>query len=77
MNEMDKELINEIKKLTLTINKTNGFWQTFLRGTIYGFGVVVGAALLVAIFVGILTEMEGWAYIGSYAHKIMEIIRQK
>lgn len=73
---MDKELINEIKKLTRTINRTNGFWWTFFRGTIYGFGLIVGAAFLVALFVAILSKVEGWAYIGGYAHRITEIIRQ-
>lgn len=74
---MEQELIKEMKRLTKAINRTNNLWWTFLRGALNGFGVFVGAALLVAVFVAILTRIEGWAYIGSYAHRIMEIIRQK
>lgn len=74
---MEKELITEIKKLTLTINKTNSFWRNFLRGAVYGFGVVVGAALLVAFLVAILNRIEGWAYIGNYAQRIAEILSQR
>ena len=74
---MDDELKIEIKKLTRAIKKSNTLWWAFLHGAMSGFGVIVGAAILVALFVYILSKVEGWAYVGNYAHNVMEIIRQK
>ena len=74
---MDHELANEMKKLTKAVNKSNNLWWTFFHGAVNGFGVIVGAALLAALFIAILSRVEGWAYIGTFAHNIMDIIRQK
>ena len=72
---MDEELHRELKKLTLAIKKSNSLWWSFLHGATHGLGVIVGTALLFTLLVFILTRIEGWAYIGRYAHNIMEMIR--
>lgn len=72
---MDEDLDKELKKLTKAIKKSNNLWWSFLRGTTYGLGIIVGTAILFALLVYVLTRIEGWAYIGQYAHNIMEMIR--
>ncbi len=79
MDIYDKQievLTKEIKALNITNKKIASFWWTVLRGIAYGFGVVLGTAILTAFSIFILIKIEGWAYIGRYAANILDIIRQ-
>lgn len=73
---MEDELKVEIRKLTNALKVSNSFWHSFIKSIINGFGFFIGSAILVAALLYILSHIEGWAYIGRYAHNIMEVMRQ-
>ena len=63
------------KALVKSNRKVGSVWWSFLRGVMYGFGVFIGSALLVTAFLYILSKVEGWAFIGNYAHNILSILK--
>lgn len=74
--EQEKELKKELANLNLALHRSNSLGWSLLRGIFYGFGVFVGSALLVGLLLFILSRIEGWAYIGRYAHNILELLSQ-
>lgn len=80
----NSELTEQIKKLEKTNRelaranwKIASVWWSLLRGATYGTGIVIGTALLTTLLFFILSKIEGWEFIGRYAHNILEILRQK
>ena len=61
-NEIDRpttgEQTNRLLEVLLTleqqIKKQNSYKYAFLKGVVYGFGTVIGATVLVALFGGVL-----------------------
>ena len=51
-------------------------YYNLLRGLAIGLGSVVGATLLVTIFIQILAQIEFIPILGNYAHQIIEIIER-
>ena len=80
MEEKELKLLEKIEKtnndLAAATWKSASVWWTLLRGIISGFGVFIGTVLLTAILIYVLSKVEGWAYIGRYAHNVLEIISQ-
>ena len=49
-------LIEVLEVLEKDIKKQNSLKYTFYKGLLYGFGTVIGASVLVALFGGLLTS---------------------
>lgn len=69
----DEELIYHIKKLEKYEGKLSSLWWNFWRGIVYGLGFFIGSALLAAVLIYVLSKIQGWAFIGDYIKKILEI----
>ena len=52
------------------------FYYNLLRGLAIGLGSVLGATLLVTIFIQILAQLEFIPILGNYAHQIIKIIER-
>jgi len=78
MNE-DKELTEEIKKLNQTLRSQRGFSGYvfyFFSSIISGLGWVVGATVMVTIFVFILSQLQALPYIGKIIDFIITNIKK-
>jgi hypothetical protein len=49
-------------------------WGSFVRGVFAGFGGVIGASLVVALFIFILQYLGGVPVVGHYFHNISQTI---
>lgn len=50
-------------------------WFQLVRGLAFGLGSVIGATVLVAIFVSLLAEMDFIPIIGDWAKQILDILQ--
>ncbi|AGL61780.1 hypothetical protein L336_0069 [Candidatus Saccharimonas aalborgensis] len=68
-----EDLFNDFNRNRFSVYKIN-----FIRGVFFGFGSFLGATLLVALFVSILTLLSGWVPpIGDFLDKIVRLLTQK
>jgi len=75
--EHDHEFLYLLKKLNETLRKSNSLWWSFWKGTFYGLGVFVGTAVFAVIVVYILSKIQGWAYVGDFAARVLDMARNK
>lgn len=86
----ETKLAKEISQLALTIkqieklqpfaalrNRKQFFMYSFLHGLLVGFGSVLGASLLVGLFIFLLKQIEFAPWIGDFVQKILENIHAK
>lgn len=45
-------------------------WTNFLAGVMKGFGITIGATLLIGVFIWVLTQLVSLPFIGEYFQKI-------
>lgn len=58
-NAQTDRLITVLKKLETDLVRQNSLKYAFLRGLAYGFGMIIGATVLVAIFGSVVATMFG------------------
>jgi len=58
-------LIEVLKKLEVHLMRQNSLNHALLRGLVYGFGMVIGATVLVAIFGSVIATMFGELLVGT------------
>lgn len=68
-----QELINSINKLNRIMVKSTNLRYSFLRGLASGFGGILGATLILAIFLWGLSKLEYVPIIGSFVSQITKI----
>ncbi|MFA6531466.1 MAG: DUF5665 domain-containing protein [Patescibacteria group bacterium] len=73
----DDELKKAIERLAAQEKKLASLRWNFWRGAAYGFGFIVGSALLVALFVWALSLFDTAPIIGEYVAKIVDIVKGK
>lgn len=71
---MGKEQTDEIRDLIKGINKSNNLWWAMFRGIFYGFGFFIGSAILAAALIYVSSKIQGWAYIGDFVEKFIDIV---
>lgn len=72
-----KEIITEAGEIKEELQKANSFWRKFLSAVITGFGTVVGATLLVAIVIYILSLFSHIGIIGQFSDWIVDTIKNR
>lgn len=86
--EEAKTLAKETKKLSKEVNKLKDLefmkvfkhplkfmWFSFLRGLMVGFGSVLGASVVVALFVYLLSKISFVPVVGDFVQDIIEEIQ--
>lgn len=86
----EKDLAREITMLTKEVGKLRDMeliqvmkhpwkmmWLSFLKGIAIGFGSVLGASLVVALFMYILSQATSVPVIGSFVQDIVNNIKVK
>jgi hypothetical protein len=77
--DKDKELNESIELLSETVSHLHGasnslFW-VFIRGIIYGLGVVAAFAIVAPLIIIILQSIEWVPLIGDFVHEITEQVK--
>jgi hypothetical protein len=55
-NQETEKLNKNIKDLTAKIERSNSFWFVLLRGLAMGAGTAIGASIIAALLIGILSK---------------------
>ncbi len=71
-----QELINSINKLNKIMSKSVSLRYSFLRGMASGFGGILGATLILTIFLWILSQLEYVPIIGGFISQITDFVVQ-
>ena len=71
-----QELINSINKLNKIMTKSTSLRYSFLRGLASGFGGILGATLILTIFLWILSKLEYVPIIGGFISQIADFVVQ-
>lgn len=85
--EIEKELTKEVRKLSKEVKKLKNIefmrvfkhpfkfmWFSFLKGLMVGFGSVLGASLLVGIFIYILAQISFVPIIGEFVEEVITTV---
>jgi len=83
LQSIDKELIKEMKSLSKEVRKLRDLefvkilkhpwkflWMAFLKGVMVGFGSVLGASVLVAVFVYLVAQISFVPIIGGFVEDL-------
>jgi len=86
--DVEKELAKEVKDLTTEIKKLKSMefiqvfkhpwkfiWFSLLKGLMVGLGSVIGATLLVAIFIYILAKIQLVPIVGDFVESVLQEIQ--
>lgn len=73
----NNNLIEQLKSLEGTIEKTNSFKAVFIRGVITGVGTFVGATVVAAIVIAILVQALGLLGINLGIGEYLQSLIQK
>jgi len=68
-------LKEEIEILTKEIRALNSFRQKFISAVITGFGTVIGATVLVALLIYILTQLASIEIIRPFIESIVNMVK--
>jgi hypothetical protein len=63
--------------LEMSVHPWSLIWRNFLGGIARGFGIAVGATLLVALVLVVLQSLGGLPVVGSYLHSIANSLKAK
>lgn len=87
-DELTLELAKEVKNLSKNIrdlesekifqlvsNPWRLMWYSFLKGLMVGFGSVLGATVIVGVFVYVLSQIEFIPIIGDWVKQILEQVK--
>ncbi len=79
IEQLTIELLQEIKQLNQQFQKNNKNQSNFLRflliGMMQGFGTIIGATILVALFLFLLRPFTNVNWIRPYVDQIIQIIQ--
>lgn len=70
----DEELLKAIHKTNRLLAKTASLKYAFFRGLATGFGGILGATLILTIFVGGLSRLEFVPIIGNFVSQITDFV---
>lgn len=86
----EKDLAREIRKLTKEVEKLKDLeflrvfkhpwkfmWFSFLKGAMVGFGSVLGASVLVGVFVYALAQISLVPYLGDFVKEIVSQVQME
>ncbi len=84
-DQIDKELLKEVKMLSKEVRKLKDLefvrilkhpmkfmWFSFLKGLMVGFGSVLGASVLVAVFVYLIAQISFVPIVGSFVEDLFK-----
>ena len=74
--DQTKELINALKQTNELLSKGASLRFAFYRGLVGGFGGIIGATMLVALFVWIVSRLELIPILGSFVSQITDFVVQ-
>jgi hypothetical protein len=85
LQEVDKELIKEMKSLSKEVRKLKDLefvkilkhpwkfmWFSFLKGLMVGFGSVLGASVLVAVFIYLIAQISFVPILGDFVDDLFQ-----
>jgi len=78
LNAQNRELAKEVKKIKkLEFMKVfkhpiKFIWFSFLKGLMIGFGSVLGASVLVAVFIYLLSTISFVPFIGDFVQDVID-----
>ncbi len=75
--KQELEILNSHKVLTMYDSLGRLLLFFFLRGVLIGFGTVIGATVVVSIFIYLLSQIEFIPIIGEWVKAIIEEIKIK
>ena len=70
-----KDLQHQIHLLTVEIETTNSFLRKFLLALVTGLGTVIGATLLIALLVYILSQLATFEVLKPFVQSIVDIVQ--
>lgn len=86
--DVNLELAKEVRKLSQNIRDLESekiwnlvkspwklMWYSFLKGIMVGFGGVIGATVVVAIFIFLISQIEFVPIIGDWVKQIVEQVK--
>jgi hypothetical protein len=86
--ETELQLVKEVKELSKEVRKLKNLefvhilkrpwkflWMAFLKGLMVGFGSVLGASVLVAIFIYIIAQIQVVPFLGDFVQDIVEEVK--
>lgn len=73
----ENALINELKKVRKELSKSNSAHRKFWMGVTTGFGTVIGATVVVAIVLFILTQLASIEVIKPFVEQIVHIVENR
>ncbi|MCK9186839.1 DUF5665 domain-containing protein [Candidatus Gracilibacteria bacterium] len=81
--ETEKELVKAVKEMSKQVETLRDMellqvlkrpwkllWYSFLKGLMIGFGSVLGASVLITIFVYLVAQLSTVPFVGNYIDKI-------
>lgn len=74
MKENQDELINTLHRTNRLLAKSASLKYAFLRGLATGFGGILGATLVVGVFVWGLSRLEFIPIIGTFVSQITDFV---
>lgn len=74
--DQTQELINSINKSNKIMTKSASLRYSFLRGLASGFGGILGATLILTIFLWFLSQLEYVPIIGGFISQITDFVVQ-
>lgn len=66
-----------VKRQTKVQEKLANPWWNLWRGVMYGLGVFIGSALLAAILIWILSQINTAPLIGGYIDQILHFVKRR
>lgn len=79
LNDLTKEVANlkNLEFMRVFKHPVKFMWFSFLKGLMVGFGSVLGASVLVALFVYILAQIKLVPFVGDFVEDIIDEVEQK
>jgi hypothetical protein len=70
----EQQLYAEMRALRQEVRNSNSFWQKFIGGILAGFGTVIGATLVVAFLIYLLTQLASIEWLKPLVEEIVKIV---
>lgn len=79
LSDLTKEVANlkNLEFMKVFKHPVKFMWFSFLKGLMIGFGSVLGASVLVALFVYILAQIKLVPFVGDFVEDIIDEVEQK
>lgn len=74
---IDKEILNELKKLNSKLKQNYTFRKRFAMGVINGFGTVIGATVLVSLALLLLKQFATIDFVEPIVDRIIDVVEQR